>query len=111
MWDFIPYSFVLDWFIPIGETLAHLDLREDIDLFGAKVAILSSKATRSLSTYVHRYYGDQEFNIQLALSFKVYNRWHEDPTISVPTIEFANGLNLRRGADGFALLVQKSSRN
>jgi len=112
LWDFIPYSFVVDWFIPIGETLSHLDLRTDIDLFGAKVAILSSKATRSLTTTVrprgrNRLGGISEYPFQLILDLKVYNRWHEDPTISVPDLEFENGLNIRRGADGFALLVQK----
>jgi hypothetical protein len=118
LWDFIPFSFVLDWFIPIGETLSHLDLRTDIDLFGAKVAILSSKATRSLSTMVMSRGLDRdhpgeicEYYIQLMLSLKVYNRWHEDPTISIPTVEVGNGLNVRRGADGFALLVQKFSRS
>jgi hypothetical protein len=116
LWDFVPYSFVLDWFIPIGEALAHLDLRDDVDLFGARVAILSSKASRSLSTYVSTRGKNREgepsgYNIQLALTFKVYNRWHEDPTISVQDIELGNGLNVRRGADGFALLVQKFSRS
>jgi hypothetical protein len=116
LWDFIPFSFVLDWFIPIGETLARLDLRTDLDLFGAKVAILSSKATRSLSTMVRsrgldREGENSEFYIQLILNLKVYNRWHEDPTISIPTVEVGNGLNIRRGADGFALLVQKFSRS
>jgi hypothetical protein len=116
LWDFVPFSFVLDWFIPIGETLSKLDLRTDIDLFGAKVAILSSKATRSLTTTVRprgadREGGISEYCIQLILDLKVYNRWHEDPTISIPTIEVGNGLNIRRGADGFALLVQKFSRS
>lgn len=116
LWDFVPFSFVVDWFIPIGEILSHLDLRTDIDLFGAKVAILSSKATRSLTTTVRprgadREGGISEYCIQLILNLKVYNRWHEDPTISIPTVEVGNGLNLRRGADGFALLVQKFSRS
>jgi hypothetical protein len=116
LWDFVPYSFVLDWFIPIGKALAHLDLRDDLDLFGAKIAILSSKASRSLNTTVQargvsREGGYDWYSIQLYLNLKVYNRWHEDPTISVQDIELGNGLNIRRGADGFALLVQKFSRS
>jgi hypothetical protein len=108
LWDFVPYSFVVDWFIPIGQALSHLDLRDDLSLFGAKVAIFSSKASRSLATKVAPEVEGRSYYVNLALNFTVYNRWHEEPTISVPDIDLSNGLNIRRGADGFALLVQKS---
>jgi hypothetical protein len=109
LWDFVPYSFVVDWFFPIGEKLAQMDLQSDLVLFGAKTAILSSKASvRDLHLSHRMKADDSQYNwASCELSANVYWRWHDIPSISVLDVEFSNGLNLHRGANGMALVVQK----
>jgi hypothetical protein len=109
LWDFVPYSFVVDWFFPIGEKLAQMDLQSDLVLLGAKTAILSSKASVRDLHLSHRMKADNgQYNwASCELSANVYWRWHDIPSISVLDVEFSNGLNLHRGANGMALVVQK----
>jgi hypothetical protein len=109
LWDFVPYSFVVDWFFPIGEKLAQLDLQSDLVLFGAKTAILSSKARSDSLTFISRMPGDgDQYNwANCSIDVSVYWRWHDKPSVSVLDTEFSNGLNLHRGANGMALLIQK----
>jgi hypothetical protein len=108
LWDFVPYSFVVDWFFPIGEKLAQLDLQSDLALLGAKTAILSSKASTSFTLNKRLPADGGAYNwARCSVDVKVYWRWHDIPSISVLDVEFSNGLNLHRGANGMALVIQK----
>lgn len=49
VWDLIPYSFVIDWFINIGDLLERVDTRLRLMRYEVKYTTLSRKLTRSVS--------------------------------------------------------------
>ena len=42
-WDLIPYSFVIDWFIPIGNILSRFDAKSDVNTLHTRSCVASVK--------------------------------------------------------------------
>lgn len=49
LWDLVPYSFVLDWFVDVGSVLERIDTRHQLLNLDIKYCIVSSKMERTSS--------------------------------------------------------------
>lgn len=103
LWDLIPYSFVVDWVIPVDNSLQRLDAAVDILNFPIGAGIVSHKAvlplvsdqwfgTASLSLYIRENFSQAALS-RLPLSWK--------------DITFDPDINLKRGIDTLSLMVQR----
>jgi hypothetical protein len=45
LWDLAPYTFIVDWFLPIGDTLGRMELRDYAQTFNLRRAFYSRKYT------------------------------------------------------------------
>lgn len=72
VWDLIPFSFVVDWFIPIDKYLKDIDRSVDSVLFRAKKVLFSVKSVLKEGTLF------AESGICVHLYSKSYHRWHEN---------------------------------
>jgi hypothetical protein len=84
VWDLIPYSFVLDWFLDIGEFLERCDSRMRLMRQNIRYATMSSKRTTS-----YRVEPTITFPYQGSISRVHYTRWTEDHS-PVPPLFFQN---------------------
>lgn len=102
IWDLIPFSFVIDWFINVGETLEKFDAVERIARFNIRYVTMSRKETtrKILTPSVESPYIG-------AIELVQYHRWVSDqcpvpssfaPQTSNPTSHWL---------DGAALYVQR----
>lgn len=64
IWDMIPYSFIVDWFVPVGDMLSVLDAGK---LYGGEYYSIRD-VSFSMSYTRH-----------LDYTYKVYTRWASDP--------------------------------
>lgn len=106
VWDFIPFSFVVDWCIDVGGHLEKLDASLDILLYPVLGAELSIKSTSRLVARPP---------LSTDADFVRYRRWSESqkslsrlPLSSLPGV--GEGLSLKHGLDSLMLLVQRFSR-
>lgn len=44
MWDFLPYSFVVDWLVPVGEALETIDSKTKLSQFPVRGATITTRA-------------------------------------------------------------------
>jgi hypothetical protein len=65
IWDMIPYSFIVDWFIPVGDVLSVLDAESRFSEknYVIKNVCFSLSYERQIGNYV----------------YKAYSRWRSDP--------------------------------
>lgn len=65
VWDMIPYSFIVDWFIPVGDVLSVLDAESRFSEknYIIKDVCFSLSYEREIGTY----------------TYKAYSRWRSDP--------------------------------
>jgi len=110
-YELVPYSFVLDWFLPIGTTLAALGAGAGLDFIGGtKTTYYKSTAKlrcekslsyeRSLVT--GRRYGDVSFSgseVKQGMSRGVYN------TAPGPSLYMKNPLSVSHATSALALLI------
>jgi len=59
-WEEIPYSFVIDWFVNIGD---YIRVKTTQSLARVNYACISQRQTRTVSKYLH--YPNQDFNLSL----------------------------------------------
>jgi len=79
-WELIPYSFVIDWFVPIGNVLSALSATAGLEFFAGKRSSISTKVLKS--TEVQRentedgysYYSHQKQGHYGSTSFKFYRK-------------------------------------
>jgi len=97
LWDLIPYSFVLDWFVDIGGLLHKVDARLRLARLNIRYVTMSRRATQSIKlplSSTFPYVGTVE-KVQ-------YHRWVSDqcpvPTLSVQTPFEVSGHWLEAGA-------------
>jgi hypothetical protein len=69
LWDLIPYSFVVDWFVDIGKVISRLDFEGEINKLTLRDRIFTSNCTAM--TQCNAY---EEFNLAGSLSMETYNR-------------------------------------
>lgn len=70
IWDMVPYSFVVDWFLPIGESLERHEVRNYIETLPVKICFKSDK--------IEWFYSGKEIigssTLDASLDYKFYNR-------------------------------------
>jgi hypothetical protein len=74
MWDLIPYSFVIDWFVDVGALLERADTRQRLTRLNIRYATLSDSTVSSLSISK----GDTYLPITGTLKVVNYHRWTLD---------------------------------
>lgn len=74
LWDFTPFSFIVDWFIPVGELCDIIDRQNYLcDTFNCVSAVYSL------------HYGDVMETPNMSLEYDLYSRWVE---YRFPPVEF-----------------------
>lgn len=105
IWDFIPYSFVVDWIVPVSDILESLDVENDLQYFDIENATWSLKLTK---TYEIKHLIGIHGNVRHVL----YDRRYLDMAgirrnLQSTSYAFGGGLTLRNLFTGLALVVQR----
>jgi hypothetical protein len=110
LWDLIPYSFVVDWVLPISDALHRPSMLSDIDYFHVRACTWSLKLTvdfridswgwTSRISAKHYYRKVLTKNDLSSLLSKL------DPK----SLTLLDGISLRHLFDGVALVVQRKNR-
>ena len=106
LWDLVPLSFVVDWFVKLNDILHKVDLGTDLDRLPIEYVLYSSKVTAAE--------GKPRVTSQTCLQLvaKNYQRWSESSLtspIKPPDKEQAAALPFHI-IDGTSLLIQRLSR-
>jgi hypothetical protein len=103
LWDLIPYSFVIDWFIDVGEYLERVDSNLRLSRFDVQYATMSRRTT--ISGYLP---GTVNAPVTGSVNWVHYHRWVSDqcpvPPLSLqtPTTDFNHWL------ESSALIIQRA---
>jgi hypothetical protein len=103
VWDLIPYSFVLDWFIDIGGFLERCDTRMRLMRLNIRYSTMSRKRISSLLIKPSR-----TAPISGTLSVVRYQRWTEDHCPEPPLIPSSDTNPLSHWLEGSALIIQRA---
>lgn len=110
-WEIIPFSFVLDWLVNVGDFLTVLSPFSSSEMLHAYRTITTIEETSIASTPIPRDYsfnsGITQYRAKGAASPTVIGRegWMREPVNKlVPTIGRGSGLNILKGLDSLALL-------
>lgn len=57
MWELMPYSFVIDWFIPVGDILEAASLTHSMNCLGGYRAVWQQQSTSSTELFEHEVWG------------------------------------------------------
>lgn len=105
MWDLIPMSFVVDWFIPVSEVLEGLDLRGRLQSFNIYAVTISRKWTseRKPRNYIpgcisHGRIVDIKYGRTVQSTLPLRGVFDTSPKGETPT---------RRYIDGASLFIQR----
>lgn len=102
LWDLVPYSFVLDWFIDLGDLLERVDTRLRLLRLDIKYVTSSRKILRSKI-----FLPDAELPFVGDVNWVSYHRWTSSlcpvPPLSLQT----NLLPVSHWLEGSALLLQR----
>lgn len=103
IWDLIPYSFVIDWFIDIGKSLESID---NSVRYHSLPLLYSTESTKDVRTGFGRIVEGTLF-VDYVFETKTYQRINSE---KVPLPEFtwdASGPSIRNWIDGAALITQR----
>lgn len=105
IWDFIPYSFVLDWVVPIGELLASYDAEQDWERFPILGALISDKL--SVNVVLQGYlFGTLTTNHYFRRQQTV--RQMQRRTFNLRKYELGSGIfNIKHGIDSITMAYQR----
>lgn len=110
LWEVVPFSFVVDWFVPIGDWLSAISPKVGVEVIESGVSMMTSKeVTRVLDGYTPSLTGagswpSAPFPLGTSDSFLTVSKTR---TIGLPTPWFPTPdvkLNLKRLVDAVALL-------
>ncbi|UJQ85368.1 MAG: putative maturation protein [Herbuvirus faecivivens] len=107
-WELVPYSFIVDWFIPIGDFLTQFSAAQGLD-FISGTSVLYAKGVAS-GTYSYQFRSGSDFSAQLDVPYHrsmfITDRIvHDTRPIGLPVFTF--GLNARRAVNALALVSQR----
>jgi hypothetical protein len=103
VWDLIPYSFIVDWFIDIGGFLERSDTRMRLSRLNIKYATMSEKTTISRSLIPN-----VALPVSGTLSVVHYHRWTEDHCPVPPLIPSSTPSVSSHWLEAGALIVQRA---
>jgi hypothetical protein len=105
-WELTPFSFVVDWFIPIGNALNSLDstfgLTFEKGCYSEKIVTSVHRTQSGATTATHRTTGS-------CVNFQSSHRFTRTGLLDFPMVmmpEFKNPLSFEHAANAIALLVQ-----
>lgn len=102
-WDLVPLSFVVDWFLPIGQALEHFDGKTYLSTLSIIESLLTEKLTYVLPSF-YCFGSGYTGTVQL----RVYSRRIQYNTVPAPTFEPRavdfNGMHFINGA---SLAIQR----
>jgi hypothetical protein len=111
IWDFIPYSFVADWFVPIGDSLEWIDALNRLMLVRNHRTCESVEAVMKLPGSNFCNYPDN-LDVYGLVEYSDYTRLYKpDPDIPLPWLpldEIGGSWNTMRFLSAGALIVQRS---
>lgn len=104
IWDLIPLSFVVDWFIDVQSFLSEFDKRKDLDRLPVEYVLYSSKTTSGSGV------PEVRRHLFLQLTLKHYRRWRELnlPSPVKPPERHRDPNVPFRILDGVSLVVQRT---
>lgn len=107
-WELIPYSFVADWFIPIGDFLTQFSAGHGLEYISG-TSVLYAKGTASGTveySFQHSNYFKAKILVPYQRSMYITDRIvHGTRPIGLPVFTF--GLNARRAVNALALVSQR----
>lgn len=104
-WEAIPFSFVLDWFLPVGSWLESLTALKAVEFTG--VSTIQQYTTEVTGYYTYRYNG-KKYPCRGDTYEYVYKRTIGLPSRPFPS--FRNPLNITRFANALSLLATSVGR-
>lgn len=108
VWELIPYSFVLDWFVNIGDYIGGLSAFSGLTFKANSTTIYTTQEWESWAEGSGVYPGTVHPYYLRATSFRDrYEQWNRTVSFVPPstTLKFKNPISPTHFADGMALLV------
>lgn len=107
-WELMPFSFVVDWFLPLGQAISNLDATRGAEFYcGHKTVFLEAKGSGVRSVSGVDQYNDH-YSVHLVSSNAIVSCERTPlgafPTPSLP--RFKNPVSFLHAANGLALLTQ-----
>lgn len=100
LWDAMPWSFVVDWFLPVGSFLSNLTALVGFNLQGASVT-RTRVATGHWNPFI-----SPKVNVK-AGTYSVKYKVRSVGSLPVPkSVPYGKGLNIQRGQNALALIAQ-----
>jgi hypothetical protein len=103
VWDLIPYSFVIDWFVNVGDLLERSDARMRLMRLNVRYSTMSRKDIRSVQV-------NPTIDSPISGTLRVvrYQRWTEDHCPEPPLILASTPNPASHWLEGGALIVQRT---
>lgn len=106
IWDLIPYSFVVDWFVPLGNKLADIENGHYIETLHPRKAFYSTKSI--YRTEYDESPSSTEYGLQGFVTVQTYSRectkGFKDET---PCVEDSSGMTVTHGIEAGALIISR----
>lgn len=101
IWDLVPFSFVIDWFVNVGSLLERLDARMRVAYLEVKYATLSHK-----TVIFQSFDASEDMPYDITLQWVRYHRWTTDhcpvPNLTLPSVG-----NFNHWLESGALIIQR----
>ena len=112
VWEAMPYSFVVDWFLPVGDYLSSLSAFNGIEVINPSISVSYTCSWKGY-TYTkdaRKVYGGLRSHVpgQLTQKYTDYRRSNDTPSYKFPFPE--NGLSLSRFASALSLMATAFQR-
>jgi hypothetical protein len=110
VWELVPYSFVLDWFIPIGRWLDVLDADLGFGFIAGRRAVVREEDRRAAGV---TFPNDPRYSYQGSATAEYKLKWFDRfPITSTPSprLYFKSPLSLAHVANGLSLLASALDR-
>lgn len=102
LWDMVPYSFLVDWFVNVGDFLERVDTRLRLERYDIRYVTLSRKqycTVTFVASLQNPYYG--------SVVRSLYQRWTPDQCPR-PPLSPKSSLPTGHWLEGAALLIQRA---
>ena len=104
LWDNIPWSFVVDWWLPVGSFLSNLTALVGLTLNSASVTRTRAWAGNWVPERQRAWPYDKVGDWR----FEGKRKWRTTGSLPVPlTVPYGKGLGIQRGQNALALIAQK----
>lgn len=109
-WEKVPYSFVADWFLPVGSYIDTFDVGNYLHFTEGSVSKMSRSklVNRAKLVFDNTRFGDVKYNVLRPPSYRAWKFYRTTlgsfPAASFPSLR--NPLSLDKMAKGLALLTQ-----